>query len=217
MLDKNTATDSMTLTSSFAEGRDNSEPELYTPESHPETKKTTSLIRLNICEKDTPATNSSKISVVGSISKEKDSTPYWSESCLVESKKLLSLTETGYAGSDLISSEILQVNTTQKSWFSTIHSSHLKKNLSETLFPSSTFSPVGFTDSENTIARSRKIRIYPQNKDIRQFKKYLGLTRYWFNQAVDYLKQKGTKAILNEVRKIQKLAHRRREQESFFE
>lgn len=31
----------------------------------------------------------------------------------------------------------------------------------------------------------------------------MGLTRYWFNQAVEYLKQEGTKASLKEVRKIQ--------------
>ncbi|MCE5317854.1 MAG: RNA-guided endonuclease TnpB family protein [Parachlamydia sp.] len=69
----------------------------------------------------------------------------------------------------------------------------------KTYFPSSTFSPVGFTVSENTVTRSRKIRIYPNNKPL--FNKYLGLTRYWYNKAVEHLRKEGTKAYLPEVRK----------------
>jgi putative transposase len=69
--------------------------------------------------------------------------------------------------------------------------------------PSFTFFPVAFTASANTVTRSKKIRIYlkPESKTLA--KKYLGMTRYWFNQAIDYLKKQGTKASLKEVRKIQ--------------
>jgi putative transposase len=41
-------------------------------------------------------------------------------------------------------------------------------------------------------------------EDLNQFKRYLGLSRHWFNQAVAYLKQPETKATLKEVRLIQK-------------
>ena len=44
-------------------------------------------------------------------------------------------------------------------------------------------------------------------EDLIQFKKYLGLSRYWFNQAIEYLKKEGTKASLKEVRLIQKKEH----------
>lgn len=40
--------------------------------------------------------------------------------------------------------------------------------------------------------------------DLNQFKRYLGLSRYWFNQAISHLKKEGTKASLKEVRLIQK-------------
>ena len=57
-------------------------------------------------------------------------------------------------------------------------------------------------DSENTLIRSRKIRIYPKASDIDTFNKYCDLSRYWFNQTIEYLKQSGTKTNLYEVRKI---------------
>jgi len=78
-------------------------------------------------------------------------------------------------------------------------SSLLKKNLFKTYFPSSTFLAVDFMDSENTVVRSKKIRIYP--KDRGQVEKWLGLTRYWYNQAVEHLQKDRTKASLAEVRK----------------
>ena len=40
-----------------------------------------------------------------------------------------------------------------------------------------------------------------------QVNKYFGLSRYWFNQAIEYLKNEETKAYLPEVRKIQQKKH----------
>jgi len=56
-------------------------------------------------------------------------------------------------------------------------------------------------DSESTLVRSTKIRIYPKNKV--KIKQYAGLSRYWYNQAVEHLRQPDTKASLFEVRRIQ--------------
>lgn len=170
-----------------------------------EDKKTTSKNKSNTSESDSQIMNSSKTSEVASTSKEKDLTPYWNLSCKAKSQKLLSLTKTGCVGSDLSSSSPLQAKTIAQSWFSTTVNSHLKPSLCKTFFPSSTFSRVGFTDSENTIVRSKKIRIYPKNQQL--IRRYLGLSRYWFNAAVAYLKNEGTKASLGEVRKIQKEEH----------
>ena len=49
------------------------------------------------------------------------------------------------------------------------------------------------------VVRSKKIRIYP--KQTEQMCKWFGLSRYWFNKSVDYLKKPETKASLGEVRK----------------
>jgi putative transposase len=62
-------------------------------------------------------------------------------------------------------------------------------------------------DSENTVVRSKKIRIYPKSESKQRLNKYLGLSRYWYNQAIAYLQKDGTKAYLPEVRRIQKEDH----------
>lgn len=178
-----------------------SEQKLSTQESVPETKKTIYQTKSNTLENDTQITNSSKILEAGLTSSEKALIPYWNESCREISEKLLSHTKTDYAGSDLISLGKLQSITTAKSWFSTTHNSPLKQSLFKTLFPLSMFSLVEFTDSENTLVRSRKIRIYPHSKDRRTFKKYCGLARYWFNKTVEYLKQPDAIASVRKVRK----------------
>jgi len=55
--------------------------------------------------------------------------------------------------------------------------------------------------------RSKKIKIYPKKENQSLLNRYLGLSRYWFNQAIEYLRQPDTKAYLPEVRKIQKNEH----------
>lgn len=166
-----------------------------------------------LCEKskhsnpDIQTTKSLKISGADLTSKGKDLEPYWNESCKEMSAKLLSLTETGSAGSDLISLNGLQQKTTAKSWFLTTVNSHLKQSLSETYFPSYTFSPVDFTVSGDTVVRSKKIRIYPKPEALEKFRKFLGLSRYWYNQCIEYLKISGTKASLYEARKLQNPDH----------
>jgi putative transposase len=63
------------------------------------------------------------------------------------------------------------------------------------------YSPVVFTDCESTVVRSKKIRIYPKNLPL--VRKYLGLSRHWYNIAIEYLRKEGTKAYLKEVRLLQ--------------
>lgn len=177
------------------------------PESVPKDKEMIYPAKLSISGSVTQTMSSSKISAGGSISREKDLRPYWTDSCLTMSKKLLSLTRTDSADSDSSCWSNLQVSSTQNSWFSGIQSSPLKKNLYRTLFPSSILSPAEFTDSGNILVRSKKIRIYPKLESQNRIKRFCGLSRYWFNKAIDYLKTPGTKASLIEVRKIQKDLH----------
>ncbi len=142
----------------------------------------------------------SKTSEVDSTSKERALMPYWNEFCLETSQRLLSLTETGCVGSDLNSLNPLQINTIATSWFSTTVSCHHKTSLSTICSQLSTSSLVDCTDLENTVVRSKKIRIYPKNRQLAR--KYLGLSRWWYNRTINYLNQPNTKASLYEVRKI---------------
>ena len=188
-------------------GNQKSDTNIFMPELVQEDKKMTYQTRLNTLEKDIQLINLLRTMEVDLISKEKDFLNFWNKSCLEMSKKLLSLTKTDYADLDLNSWRELQSSTIAKSWFWEKHNSPLKKNLFKTLFPSSMYSHVGFMDSENTLVRSKKIRIYPNKSDKLKYKQYLGLSRYWYNQAINYLKQEGTKASIYEVRKIQKNNH----------
>ena len=207
MLDKKVETDSTMSNLSSSKGRKSIEPNLSMLEPVQETNKMTFQTKLNTSEKDTHTMNLLRTLEVDSISNERDFSTFWTESCQEMSKRLSSLTETDYVGLDLAGLSILQNKTTAESWFSTKHNSPLKKNLFKTLFPLSMYSHVEFTDSGNIQIKSRKIRIYPNKDDIKTYNRYLGLSRYWFNQAINYLKQEGTKASIMEVRKIQKDNH----------
>ncbi len=140
----------------------------------------------------------SKTSEVDLTLKEKALMSYWDEFCLETSQRLLSHTETGDVGSDLNTLNSLQINTIATSWFSTTVNCHHKQNLSTICSQLST--SVDCTDSESTVVRSRKIRIYPRNKHLAR--KYLGLSRWWYNRIINYLNQPNTKASLYDVRKV---------------
>jgi putative transposase len=144
--------------------------------------------------------NLSQTLAVNSTSSEKDLTPYWNESCLVMSQKLLSYTKTGCVGLDLNLLNLLSKNTIAPSWFSMKVSCHHKQNLSATSYQSFTSSLADCTDLESTVVRSKKIRIYPKNRQ--QARRYLGLSRWWYNRIINYLRQEGTKASLYDVRKV---------------
>ena len=144
--------------------------------------------------------NLSKMSAAGLTSSEKDLMPYWSSLCLDMSQKLLSHTETGCVGSDTNLLNLLPKSSITESWFSTKVSCHHTQNLSTTCFQSFTSSLADCTDLESTVVRSKKIRIYPKNRQLAR--KYLGLSRWWYNRTINYLRQPDTKASLYDVRKV---------------
>jgi putative transposase len=126
--------------------------------------------------------------------------PYWNSFCLDMSQKLLSHTNTGSIGSDTNLLNLLLKSSIAESWFSTKVSCHHKSNLSTTCFQSFTSSLVECQDLESTVVRSKKIRIYPKNRQLTR--KYLGLSRWWYNRTINYLRQPDTKASLYDVRKV---------------
>jgi len=137
-----------------------------------------------------------KTSIADSISN--GITPYWNESCLDMSQKLLSHTKKNYIGSDLNSLNLLQNNGIENSWFSTRVHCHDESKKSHS-FVSSMYE---CEDLETTLVRSKKVRIYPKNPQ--QARKYLGLSRWWYNHTINHLNQPDTKASLCEVRKVLK-------------
>ena len=137
-----------------------------TAESPRQSKKTISKGKSVSCQKDFQTISFSKMLGLDSISNENNCS-----SCLKnvqwDGLERLSLpTETDFADSDLNCLSGSSLKTLLNSWFSNNKSFLLNKNLLQTCSQSSPCFRVEFTDSENTVTRSRKIRVYP-NKEQR--------------------------------------------------
>ena len=117
-----------------------------------------------------------------------------------ELEKLWLPTETDCADSVLSSLNGSSLRTMLNSWFSTskvyLHSKN-SSPISSASLPS--FRSV-YTDSENTVRRSRKIRSYPNLLQRQILDSWFGCSRYAFNRTLDYLKQPGTKANWKEIK-----------------
>lgn len=124
----------------------------------------------------------------------KDLQPFWNEFCREMSKRLWLPTETDSV--DLVSSSLstLLKGTAEKSWFSTIPLYRRSESSSKTYYQSSTHSHVDCMVLENTVVRSRKIKIYPTAEQRIVLRRILGISRYAFNQTIDYLRQPDTMA-----------------------
>lgn len=92
------------------------------------------------------------------------------------------------------SSDLSASETTANSWFSANFDGVARK--------------VSFIDTEDSVVRSQKIRIYPSSSTIDVFNRYLGLSRYWYNQTIAHLRTRGAEANTFKMLKvIQALEH----------
>ena len=148
----------------------------------------------NLCESITQTTKSSATLEAELTLKGNNSSGFWNKQASEMSKKLWLPTEIGSADLDLNSLNGSSLNTMLNSWFSMIVKVPHKQNLLQTSYQSSLYFPVGFTDSGNTLKRSRKIRFYPTKQQKILLFKWFGAARYSFNKTVEYLRQPDTKA-----------------------
>lgn len=161
----------------------------------PTSKKTTLVDKKTLCNKNTQTTKSSKILGQESTLSEKVLSSYWSESTEELLKRLSSHIKTGCV--DLVLNCLKNsVNLMgQPSWFSITQSFLHKKNSFKTYAQSFMFSPVEFTDSDDTLMGLKKIRVYPKTKEQQKILDELcGASRYYFNKTVEHLKKPNTKA-----------------------
>lgn len=153
-----------------------------------------SSVKKNICAIDIQSTKFYPISEAALTSNVKTLSPFWNRQCLEMSEKLWSPIEIDCVDLDSNYLNGSLPNTTSNSWFSTRLLAPLNQNLSQTCSQLSQYFHVGFTDLENTLIRSRKIRFYPNKDQKRILFKWFGTSRYVYNQTVSHLKQPGTKA-----------------------
>lgn len=155
-------------------------------------KKMISKDRLHLCKVNIHHMKSCRTSEVESTSKEKGFVPYWNERSREMSSKLWLPIEIDSQDLDLNLSSGLLKKTIADSWFSTTQVIPLNKNSYPTSCQSSQFSHVGFTDSGNTLIRSRKIRFYPNRSQSRILSRWFGTARFVYNKTIEYLRQPNT-------------------------
>lgn len=159
-----------------------------------QSKKMISKGKSNSCQKDTQITPFSKMLGLDSISNENNCSSYLKNVQWEELEKLSLPSETDFADLDLNCLSGSSLRTLLNSWFSNNKNYRLNRSLLQTCSLSSQCFHVEFTDSENTVTRSRKIRVYPTQEQKRILNNWFGASRFAYNKTVEYLKQPDTKA-----------------------
>ena len=167
---------------------------IATAASHRQSKKMTLKGKSVICQKDTQTTPFSKMLGQGSTSSENNFFTFLKNVQREELEKLSLPTETDFVDLDLNCLSGSSLRTLLNSWFSNNKNYRLNKNLLQTCFPLSQYFRVGFMDSENTVQRSRKIRVYPTQEQKKILNNWFGASRFAYNKTVEFLKQPNTKA-----------------------
>lgn len=159
-----------------------------------QSKKTTSKGKSVSCQKDTQITPFSKMLGPDLTSNENNFSSCLKNVQWEELEKLSLPSETDFADLDLNCLNGSSLKTLLNSWFSNNKNYRLNKNLLQTCSQLSRYFRVEFTDSENTVQRSRKIRVYPTQEQKKILNNWFGASRFAYNKTVEFLKQSDTKA-----------------------
>ena len=163
------------------------QPSSVIVESPLSNKKMTLLYKSSSCMRNSRERKSSKTLGQDLTLREKDLTPYWNDF----SEKINSLlwlpAKTALLDLELKSSNSLSRKMVENSWFSIKMNSAPVKNLLKISLPSSLFSPVGCMGSEDTLNKSKKIRVYPTSLQKNLFSQWFGASRFIFNESIKHL------------------------------
>ena len=165
-----------------------------TVSSHHRSKRTTSKGKSSSCPKDSQTIPFSKMLGLDSVSNEDNFSSCLKNAQGEESVKSLLPTETDFADLDLNCLSGSSLKPLLNSWFSNNRNYRLNKSLLQICSPLSEHFQVEFTDSENTVQRSRKIRVYPNKEQRTILNQWFGASRFAYNKTVEFLKQPDTKA-----------------------
>jgi putative transposase len=154
-------------------------------ESPAANRKTICKDKLSTCKAGSRKRKSSKTSEAESILSEKVYEPFWNEQLTEISSGLYLPTKTDYQDLDLSLSNGLLRNPMVNSWFSTNLIYHLNKSLHRIYSPSCTSFLAECTDLE--VTKTKLIRLSPASQQKVTFKHRTDISRYVFNQTIDYI------------------------------
>src|SRR5574343_122715 len=146
----------------------------------------TSNGKLHLCGRSSPKERSSKTSDRGLISKEEGYSPFWNLQCEETSLKLWLPTKIELGDSEPISLNGFSKKAVEHSWFSTTMFFPPNKSLLKISSQSSTYSVAECTDSE--VTATKLLRISPTQEQKKKFKHWTDVSRYVFNQTIDYIR-----------------------------
>lgn len=133
--------------------------------------------------------------------------PFWTESSENLSQRLLSPTGIDSVGTDLNSSSFSVNNTGRKSWSRIIHKENqeTEKSLPKISLPFVTSSLRETTEGE--VTRARKIKLNPNKWWTKTLRKWMGTSRWTYNQCLDKINNKKCKISKKDLRSIVVGAH----------
>ncbi len=159
-----------------------------------QSKKTTLKGKSSSCSQSTQTIPFSKMLGLDLISNENNFSSFSKNVQWEGLEKSLLPTETDFADLDLNCLSGSSLKTLLNSWFSNNKNYRLNKSLFTISSQSSPSFQVEFTDSENTVTRSRKIRVYPTHEQKNVLNSWFGASRFAYNKTVEFLKHPDTKA-----------------------
>ena len=171
-----------------------------TAESVVKRKQTRSRRKSPTCAKSSPKRKSSKTSAAASTSSARGSKGYWNASCAVINAEVWVPIGIDSQDSAAKSFDAWSNKTVAKSWFATQLHTLPKRNLLPICWRYATSSPLGCTDSDGTVTKSKKIRILPTKTQKQTLRRWEGISRYVFNEAVKQ-RNKGKKVYAPDLLK----------------
>lgn len=153
-------------------------------------RKTTLQDKLSTCESNSQMQKLLKTSGAGLILKEKGLIKSWTNAYQGLQSHLLWPIETGCADLGLSLLSTLSTRMVEKSWFSTTLNQVQKKNSLKTFLPYFMSSRAECTGSEDTVVKSKRIRIYPNTEQKKTLRQWMGVARLAYNESIDILNKK---------------------------
>jgi putative transposase len=172
---------------------------MFMPEFLPENKKEICKDKLNILEKNIQITRLSKILEADLTSKDKVSEKYWNSYSKEISERLLYHHVIDSVDLEQESSSFGCLNTLEENsqYLKTETMQTQTKNSQKIYWKLLQSSQLDITDDENIKQITRKVRIYPNLEQKKLFKKCFSAHNYFYNKAVESLKQNFKQNIMD--------------------